>query len=401
MIKVLIADDEEIIRLGLAKLLRKYDDLDIVCCAEDGEIALEEAKEHLPSLLLVDINMPFLNGLEFIERLKDTLTDPVIIIISGYDNFQYVQQALRLKVFDYLLKPVTEEAFYRCIDRAKNQVLFTQKRDNYKKWAYAQLEKNRHILVNSFLDRWLGMQLGEFEVAEQLEYLQISIPTHYGITITHFSDRDSLMAVGHEWDENLLYYAAENIAREVFADMAPLTTYKNSYGDLVIISSCGELWKETAKTLQGHLENFLPIHVIYTQTESNALFLLPHVYEEALDNLLHQDRCPPIVIEAQRYLEAHYQDETLSLQGAARHLHVSPQHLSRLFRSEVGVAFVDFLTKVRIRRAVELLGDNELKMYEIATLVGYSNQHYFSSVFKKALGVSPNEYRKGKELLRR
>ncbi|WP_418452464.1 helix-turn-helix domain-containing protein [Anaerotruncus massiliensis (ex Liu et al. 2021)] len=72
-----------------------------------------------------------------------------------------------------------------------------------------------------------------------------------------------------------------------------------------------------------------------------------------------------------------------------------PQHLSRLFRHETGVTFVDYLSRVRIRRAVELLADGELKMYEIAERVGYSSQHYFSSAFKKVLGVSPMEYRRG------
>ena len=106
MYKALIADDEEIIRSGLSRLLARDPDLEVAALAEDGEQALELAAERLPDLLLVDINMPFLNGLEFIERLEGVLRGAVIIVITGYDDFSYAQQALRLGVFDYLLKPV-------------------------------------------------------------------------------------------------------------------------------------------------------------------------------------------------------------------------------------------------------------------------------------------------------
>lgn len=60
----------------------------------------------------------------------------------------------------------------------------------------------------------------------------------------------------------------------------------------------------------------------------------------------------------------------------------------------MGITFIDYLTKVRIRKAIDLLFEEDLKMYEIAEKVGYTTQHYFSNVFKKITGVSPAEYRK-------
>ena len=75
-------------------------------------------------------------------------------------------------------------------------------------------------------------------------------------------------------------------------------------------------------------------------------------------------------------------------------MHLSPQHLSRMFHKEMGITFIDYLTRVRIRKAIGLLYQDDLKMYEIAENVGYATQHYFSNVFKKNMGVSPAEYRK-------
>lgn len=143
MYKALIADDEEIIRSGLSRLLARDPDFEVAALAEDGEQALELAAERLPDLLLVDINMPFLNGLEFIERLEGVLRGAVIIVITGYDDFSYAQQALRLGVFDYLLKPVMEDAFYDAVGRAKQQLQTNRRQVKYLDWARMQLEKNR------------------------------------------------------------------------------------------------------------------------------------------------------------------------------------------------------------------------------------------------------------------
>ncbi|NLM03959.1 MAG: response regulator [Clostridiales bacterium] len=107
MWKVLIADDEPKIRKGLKKLTQSLDlKLEIVGEAEDGEIALQLAKDLKPHILLVDINMPFINGLEFIEEVYKFLPHAIVIIISGYSQFDYAQKAIKLRVFDYLLKPV-------------------------------------------------------------------------------------------------------------------------------------------------------------------------------------------------------------------------------------------------------------------------------------------------------
>lgn len=118
MYKVLIADDEDIICRGLAGMVSKRQKLQVVALAEDGEIALEKAIETRPELMLVDINMPFLNGLEFIERIREVLPDVLIIIVTGYDDFEFVQKALRLGVADYVLKPVMEQSFFEVLDKA-------------------------------------------------------------------------------------------------------------------------------------------------------------------------------------------------------------------------------------------------------------------------------------------
>ena len=152
MYKALIADDEDIIRRGIAYFLKKDPEIEVVAQAEDGEMALELAAEHLPDLLFVDINMPFLNGLEFIEKLEGILKNAVIIVITGYDDFKYAQKALRLGVFDYLLKPIMENTFYDAVDRAKEQLGRSKKQVKYLELARVLVEKNRPALIAEFLE---------------------------------------------------------------------------------------------------------------------------------------------------------------------------------------------------------------------------------------------------------
>ena len=134
MYKVLIADDEDIIRRGLAGMVSEHPSLQVTAMAEDGEIALEKVKESHPDLMLVDINMPFLDGFEFIEETKKILPEVVIIIITGYDDFEFVQKALQLGAADYVLKPIMEEPFFAVLDKAVSRLDRLEKSKRFMHW---------------------------------------------------------------------------------------------------------------------------------------------------------------------------------------------------------------------------------------------------------------------------
>ena len=119
MIRAIIADDESIIREGLLHLTEQSGlDISVVALAEDGAQAVALARQFSPELVLMDINMPGLNGLSAIERIREIVPDAKIIIISGYDTFSYAQRALALGVFQYLLKPVDYRNFHQVLRAA-------------------------------------------------------------------------------------------------------------------------------------------------------------------------------------------------------------------------------------------------------------------------------------------
>lgn len=393
--KAMVADDEYIIRRGIISFLRKYEEIEVVAEAEDGEMALEIAQEEDIDIFFVDINMPFLSGLQFIEKLKNLQPQAIIVVITGYDDFEFARTALRLGVFEYILKPLMEEPFDNMIQEVLKEVQQQNKEDKYLKWAKMTLQQNKIHLVDAFLKNWLEGRLAEEEIEERMQYLDICIPKQYAVTIIHLEqavDKD----LGENWDDDLLSYAVQNISNEIFNDLKNVSSCQVENGDLVVISKdmgAEELRRKQLKCMES-IEGCLPLKVVSVQETGEGYENLVAVYNRAAEQMESVKGGSSVIKIVKQYIEDNYNREELTLQDVADYTYLSPQHLSRIIRKEMGITFIDYLTKVRIRKAIDLLFEEDLKMYEIAEKVGYTTQHYFSNVFKKITGVSPAEYRK-------
>ena len=119
MFRILIADDEETIRNGLKGLVESYDlGIKVIATAQNGIEALEAVKEFRPEIILMDINMPLMDGLKSIEKIRELDQEARIIIISGYGEFEYAQQAMSMGVEAYLLKPIDYKNFAKILNKA-------------------------------------------------------------------------------------------------------------------------------------------------------------------------------------------------------------------------------------------------------------------------------------------
>lgn len=396
MYKVLIADDEDIIRRGLASMVTQYSGLEVVAQAEDGEIALEKAEQTRPDLMLVDINMPFMDGFAFIQAAKKLLPDAEIVIITGYDDFAFVQQALQLGVSDYLLKPIMEEPFSKVLEKAVSRLDSKERSRKYMDWLTRQMEQNHPSLVNDFFRNWLRNSMDQFEIEDRMQYLNIQIPVPYRVTILHLRSDPSQEASLTDWNMELLLYGCENIAREIFEPYCPVLTFRTEGDALAIISEVlsQQQWEAVTAKLLTPIEEYLHVKAELVQRQGNALSEFPEVVENAIQEYKAHQRYSEAVVKAIEIINQNWGDSEFSLQAAADALFVSPQYLSRIFHRETGDTFGSYLTGKRIREAMRLLQNQELKMYEIAQKTGYSSQHYFSNAFKRVLGLSPAEYRK-------
>jgi Response regulator containing CheY-like receiver domain and AraC-type DNA-binding domain len=124
MLKLMIADDEQLFREALRKSV-PWEELGYeVCCeAENGNDALRKIHEHRPHVALVDINMPFLDGMALAAEIKENNLNVSIIIVTGYEEFTYARQAIELGVENYLLKPVEEEQLIKALVSVKKKIV--------------------------------------------------------------------------------------------------------------------------------------------------------------------------------------------------------------------------------------------------------------------------------------
>lgn len=399
MYKVLIADDEDIIRCGLARFVERDPDFHVVAMAEDGQMALELAKEQRPDLALVDINMPFLNGINLTSQLRAVDPDIIIVIISGYDDFQYAQDALRLGVMDYLLKPIMEDSFFDLLARVKKKLSEKQHSKKYLDWAKDQLERCKPSLVERFFLKWTSRQLDELEVYDQLQYLGLELPAQHEISAINLKDNIDQNGDPTEadWDENLLYFACQNIVQELYMEEGASTIcFHSQQGNLIVLSGSipPDRWQILQERIVSTVEQILPVKVILAHAAGAGILAVPDTIDTAVAQMQSKLHYSNVVTQVLHYVDRNLSNCELTLQSVANALFVSPQHLSRLFKHETGDTFGAYLAQMRIRKAMVLLRNPKLKMYEVSSRCGYSSQYYFSSAFKKALGISPNEYRK-------
>jgi two-component system response regulator YesN len=402
MWKLLIADDEPKIRRGLMKVIPWNDlNIEVVGEAENGLIALELAKQLQPDIMFVDICMPFLDGLELIEQLQGVLDRCVIIVISGHDEFNYAQKAIKLNVFDYLLKPVMKNKLQAVVTSAIQVLEEAHQNKERNSWVDSQLQANSIIIRNIFLMKWIDGLLTEEEIKLNLAFFKIHFTSPFGMIVFKVIQSLDTGKSSRTWNRDLLEFAVKNVAEDTLRTEAYHIIFQDKKGFIVIISSIENEadWHSLNSKIQNKIEAILEKIVIIEQRKLEAeLTQVTTIYNELVAEVNAKGSLSPIVILTKKMMDHNYHNPDLSLQEVADRVQVSPTYLSKQLKKELGVSFIDYLTEVRIRKAMQFMNDPSAKVYEIAEMVGYSSQHYFSNAFKKITGISPLLYKKGMRL---
>lgn len=398
MIKVLIADDEPRIRRGIKNIINwEEEGFEIIGEAEDGEEALCIAKENKPDILLLDICMPFLNGIQLIEELNNILYKPIVIIISGHDEFNYAQAALRLKVFDYILKPIDKENLKSLIFKAREEVISRIKSNEIESFKDMVLENNISYLKEEFFKSWLNGKLDRDELNIRMKNFNINYSDKMGLILIKILEKNFVGMVNKN-ERELISYGIINFSNEFMNKFKDVYIFRYSSTRVVILCNVESIviWKKALADLEEKISSLFKIDII---VENSLLSKNPmdinEVFIKLKSNVLEKSKKTPIVLEVEKYIKKNYGDEKLSVEKLSNKLGISQTYLTRLLKKEIGMNFIDYLTYIRIQNAIELMKDPSIKIYEIANLVGYNTQHYFSNVFKKNMGMSPNDYRAG------
>jgi two-component system response regulator YesN len=399
MWKVLIADDEPKIRRGLrASIGRIRPDMTVVAEAEDGETALEAVKREKPDILMIDIRMPFLNGLELIERINRIHDDCLIIVVSGHDEFEYAKKALELRVFEYVLKPVPRDVLESVLFRAEAELAERRRQNEYMRWAREQLERNMPLLREEFLRDWVNGRLSKSEVRLQAAFLGVDTGGPMAMAVIHVVEHLQTGDPIGEKDRRLAFLSVRKVAEEALGGLGPSFVFADENDNIVAVARTpgGTAWVDAVGWIESRVTRSLGYSVVVAEKQApQGADCIPDAYEELTAEIARKSSYRSFVVLAENYIDSHLGEPELCLEEVASAVEISPGYLSRLLKQETGFSFVDYLTRVRVTKAVLLMNDPAMKVYEVAEAVGYKSQHYFSRAFKRVFGRSPVEYRKG------
>ncbi len=374
--KVLIIDDEYLIRKGLETSIDWHSlGFDSVSTAEDGMEALALIELAPPDLILTDVRMPFMTGLEFAERVKQIVPDVCIVIISGHDEFTYAQTAVKLAVFDYILKPINLKEITEVILRAKAWI------DQKRKWR-------ENVYYEQIFNKPIEGSGSALFCQEALKEAPDAI-----------ADCDV-----RGFRNALLYGSREEILNE-YEKLKTRFRKKKSVPRILLQLVCSNLFFECKHAVEeqgGELEAIMESPVLVFRemiTQPSIGHMFEHLSPALISMLdyrdtLSSDQFTQEIENAKKYMSQNYSDIELNLNSVAKYVNMSPCYFSVIFKKATGITFINYLTGLRIAKAKELLLNSNMKSYEISFEVGYDNPTYFSTVFKKITGCTPIDFKK-------
>lgn len=505
--KIVIIEDEIRIRKGLGNLIKKISpDYEIVGEADNGKAGIQIVLQQNPDLIITDIQMPIMNGLEMLSYFYERQIMPKTVILSAYSEFSYAQQAIKFGVKEYLIKPIMideltnvlksveqqikdkkenetiqirspQEIFDRVL---KDQIVINDDLEQYalKNFSFNIQQEFALLLVypsdpiyvksSGSILNWLSAIRQEINESSQMitykplnSYLFI-IPVEKERTVIEkilrkniinrfqvnneicfylnfFNGISELKDCLAEIKKNMDWYIAfENEALIVIPMLNSLQTFPLTYPVIIEDQTKAAICMSNRKKLENGLKefkNYFTRGYIYCPKEIKECYVrfiwaiisvakgLDMVNEYSLNqqkilekimgavnnkelqdtlNIIYlvfpheeiEEQNMKLVIRRTKSLAHEFYSRGITLEEIAEKLNVTSEYLSAQFHKEVGVSFSSYMKDYRVQQAKKLLLGTNLKLYEIANQVGYSDPKHFSKVFREITGMLPGEYRK-------
>ncbi|MEX2462068.1 MAG: response regulator [Paenibacillaceae bacterium] len=528
MYHILIVEDEPRQLKALANIIRQLRPENTISEAYDGKMALEFIAENAVDIVITDIRMPNMNGMELIEALHHDKNKIKIILLSGYGEFEYAQKAIKLGIFDYVVKPVGKADIERLLSRVEESLRQEQNERSEKESLAKKLDDTFPVYLTSLLNKQIrGLinvtELNELERAFKQKGSGIVIVTEISkfeqCMVDHSNEviedrmqriqnlmREYTRAIGQSLSFNMegsrnkiitilnlqqgslrqtnemitcldrlistvkiefnldltlgISKVSDNIFLEAktYCEQAIISLGRKFYyglGKVIMYSEVSfegkpydlnqkdeelkdAIRKSEIETVFQIINDYFDltnafftmqpqqikeelIHVLLNQVKAVKHLVTEQLYNQWVTEIrlnlvqcedyrelrhwakkmLYQiidfshdreDKNSLIIQQCQKYIEAHY-PEDISLDTLAQKYHFNSSYFSNLFKTYAGTGLSEFVIKVRVQKALELLLNTNCKMSEIAMKVGYKDAGYFIRVFKRELGMSPNKYR--------
>jgi YesN/AraC family two-component response regulator len=407
-LKLLIVDDEPMARRRIRSFNLASQGYSIIGEAENGEQAWRMVVELAPDIVVADIGMPLLNGLDLLKRIHNVPNPPKVILLTCYEDFEKIQQALRYGAFDYLTKLLLSEVeFLACLTKAADEI-HKERKQSQKMINQLLLElllsPDEHsnsmdqLMDSSFVCKQYQLALIRYEPTVSVyysllvdccarsegPYTSLFMRIESGLWgILFVSSEANSYASFFSWVSGILL-----LVKDVWSGVEekPVLVIGQTKYDLLQLpqayKECRMLLDEADEEteIEKKSEHLLPVPAGTGETIENGTFS-PSIRSEIRDAL--------------RFIADKYTEE-IDLPITAQHVNLSPSWFGTLFRNEVGRSFFDYLQEYRLEKAKILLRQSDYKIYEIASMIGIPNPRYFSRLFVERYTVSPLDYRKKK-----
>jgi two-component system response regulator YesN len=386
MIEMFIVDDEPLVLLTLKSICDwESKGIHIIGEAENGKTALEFITTH-PSihLILTDVDMPVMDGLELAETLKKNGSDIPVIFLSSHSNFDYVRRALKSGAYDYILKSeMNEHSLLELVQHAASKSVKIDQSNSEN-----SLEKDR-ARTEFFTIILEEKNSDENTLSALFEHCRFAVNYPFHFMILKPGD---ISLVRNRYKNNL--YDFQKTASDLLKHFVP-----DAEGDSGAISfDQYYLFMPDTEKLENVFELFYKsawtyLDIGFERKKNNKAVTDISSFKNSFSACL-KDFLPPsrIVIRSRRYIREHFNNPELDLAEIAQYSEVSKNHLSWEFSRETGETISDFITRTRIHEAEKLLMETNLRIYEIAEKTGYINVETFSRAFKKITGQSPSRF---------
>lgn len=453
---ILIIDDEPLIHISIERLIHKYSEEICVYHAYNGQEMQSILQEHPVVLAYVDIKLPGISGLEAIRLAKEIAPSTTYYIMSSFDKFEYAKEAIKLKVEDYLLKPLDYETIKNTIDTASrlNFVYKKERKTVFRNWLEhilnhhdCQLEQFTDYYYSALL---INLDTSDFPQESLIEKLLpyedsfVSAFTGNHILLLCFSEDSSILRTiqkelaSQSYDHGITVFLS-SITKE-FSEMKMIVENLLTYSSLRVLLGIGSCYSlkpilkyssdlisfcqlclnwQTAYANKQYNEFVDQSELICTQLESNPDLgqYLDKIYQYFQITLDSDFSIPESISELRKafqkyaltflqspenankihsiiqYIQEHY-CENLSVAVLSDRFGLSSNYISNLLKQKLGIRYNDYITQLRIKHAKQLLISTNLPVKKITEACGYYSQSHFTKLFLEYEQCTPLEYRK-------
>ena len=407
--KVFLVDDEIVIREGIRESFPWEDTpYDLVGEAPDGEMALPMIRDTNPDIVITDIKMPFMDGLELCRVLKTQMPWIGIIVLSGYDEFEYARQCIQLGVREYLLKPISSADLKEALDKIGKQITEERKSLEHASSLRARMGGDGKFVKEKLIGSLFSDEAAPEDAAtvlKQLASMGCPVPAPFYTVIdaafeptgtgqeavlllTESSNGAVHPSPGRVGTRMLVLGDTAMDAEEKAYAMATSLVQeleRANCGEIRI--GIGEIVEKPDEILQSFKTARHIRHLLVERKDEGALILGVREMGDVSDDM------PSVINEAKLYMSQNYSNPNLMLPDVAGHVNMSKSRFSAVFSQCTGQTFTEYLIYLRLSKAKELLRTTNYKNSRIAGETGYNDSHYFSYIFKKNTGMTPSEYR--------